>query len=89
MLKQVVQRGCECAVPGGVLGQVRWCPGQSALVLNLAAGNRACGRGLELDDLSGPFQPKPFYDSMMKSPLVSPKHHVSVCKKKAPAAIMK
>ena len=27
--------------------------------------NRACGKGLELDDPSAPFQPKPFYDSMI------------------------
>lgn len=25
----------------------------------------AHGRGMELDDLSGPFQPTPFYDSML------------------------
>jgi len=27
-------------------------------------GNPLCGRGLELDDLWGPFLPKPFYNSM-------------------------
>jgi len=29
-------------------------------------GGPACGRGLELDDPWGPFQPKPFYDSMIR-----------------------
>ena len=41
--------------------KVGWGPGQSDLVLHLAAGNPACGRGLKLDDLSGPFQLKPFF----------------------------
>ena len=32
-----------------------WCP--------IPGGSPAHGTGLELRDLSGPFQPKPFYDS--------------------------
>jgi len=28
----------------------------------------AIAGGLELDDLKGPFQPKPFYDSLINSP---------------------
>ena len=31
---------------GGVHGQVGWGPGQSDLVLDLAVGNPACGRGV-------------------------------------------
>ena len=31
---------------------------------DLEGGGPGCGRGLELDDPWGPFQPKPFYDSM-------------------------
>lgn len=31
----------------------------------LVGGVPACSRGLELDDLRSPFQPEPFYDSMI------------------------
>ena len=31
----------------------------------LEGGAPACSRGLELGDLKGPFQPKPFYDSVI------------------------
>jgi len=64
LLEQAAQRGCGCPVPGGVQGQVGWGPGQPGLVLNVEVGGPACGGGLELDDPSGSFQPKPFYDSM-------------------------
>lgn len=48
---------CEgCPIPGG-----GWGPGQPGLVL----GSPAHSRDLELDDLLGPFQPKPFHDSMI------------------------
>lgn len=30
--------------PGGVKGQAGWSPGESDVVLDLAAGNSACGR---------------------------------------------
>ena len=43
-------------------GQVEWGPGQSGLVLDLAVSNPACDRVLELHNLCGLFQPKPFYD---------------------------
>jgi len=33
------------------------------LLLNVEVGGSPCGGGLELDDPSGPFQPKPPYDS--------------------------
>jgi len=35
----------------------------------------AHGRGLELDDLLGPFQPKPFYDSMIVAGKGCPQGH--------------
>ena len=60
-----------CPVPGGVHSQAGWGPGQSDLVLNLAVGKPACGRGLELGDPWGPFQPKPFYDSGLQGKTVS------------------
>ena len=34
------------------------------VVLDVGVGNSACDGGLELDDPSGPFQPKPFHDSV-------------------------
>ena len=51
VLARAAQRGCGCPIPGSVQGQAEWGPGQSDLVLNLAVGYPACGRGLELDDL--------------------------------------
>ena len=35
----------------------------------LVGGVPACSRGLELDDLRSPFQPEPFYDSMISRSL--------------------
>jgi len=60
VLTQAAQRGCGCPVPGGVQGQAGWGPGQPP---DMEADGPACCRGLELDDPSGPFQPKPFYES--------------------------
>jgi len=37
---------------------------QPKLVPDLVVGNPAMAVELELDDLWGPFQPKPFYDSL-------------------------
>lgn len=42
-------------VPGIVQGQVGWSFGPG-----LVEGITACGRGLEVDGLCGPFQHKPF-----------------------------
>ena len=42
MLEWVAQKDCGCPVPEG---QVGWGPGQSYLVLDIAADNPACGRG--------------------------------------------
>jgi len=40
------QRGCGCPVPGGVQGQIGWCPGQPGLVLDMEDGGPAWGRGV-------------------------------------------
>ena len=45
---------------GNLQGQVGWGPGQPGLVPDVEVGRPACGRGLELEDPGGPFQPKPF-----------------------------
>jgi len=44
-----------------IQGQAGCGSGQPGLVV----GNPAHSRGLKLDDHCGPFQPKPFYDSMI------------------------
>jgi len=49
--QQAAQRSCGCFVPRGIQGQAEWGPGQSDLVLGLADGNPACGRGVEMSDL--------------------------------------
>ena len=59
-LEQVARRGCGCFHPGGVQCQAGWGCEQPGL----EGGVPAYSRGLELDDLRGPFQPKPFYDSV-------------------------
>jgi len=60
-LEQVAQKSCECPLPEDVQGQDGWCVVQP----RLEGGVPAHSRGLELDDLKGPFQLKPFYDSMI------------------------
>ena len=47
-------------LPGSIQGQAGWGFEQPGLEGDVPA----CNSGLELDDLKGPFQPKPFYDSM-------------------------
>ena len=42
-----------------------WVAGWAFEWPSLEGGVPAYGRGLELDDLKEPFQPKPFYDSMI------------------------
>jgi len=59
MLEQVAQRGCECLLHGCIQGQAGWGCEQPGLEI----GAPAYGRGLDPDDLKGPFQLKPFYDS--------------------------
>jgi len=48
-------------MPGGIQGQAGCGSGQPGLVV----GNPAHSRGLELDDHCGPFQPRPFCDSVI------------------------
>ncbi|KAF4790605.1 hypothetical protein TURU_138899 [Turdus rufiventris] len=65
-LEQVALKTCECHIPGSVQDQVKWGseePGPVHLVQESVSLSMPWG--LELDDLKGPFQPKPFYDSMM------------------------
>ena len=59
-LKQVVQHGCRCPIPESTQGQA----GQRSEEPGLVGSVPAYSKGLELDDLTGPFQPKSFYDSM-------------------------
>lgn len=59
--EQVAQGGCECSIPGGIQCQAGWGPAQTDLVSN----NPAHGRRVELVDLQGAFQPKPFSDSLI------------------------
>jgi len=59
-LEQVAQGGCGCPIPGGIQGQAGCGSGQPGLLV----GNPAHSRGLKLDDHCGPFQPRPFYDSV-------------------------
>ena len=61
VLEQAAQRGCGCPLPGSLQGQAGWGFEQPGL----EGGVPAYSRGLELGDLKGPFQPKPFYDSMI------------------------
>jgi len=61
-LEEAAQSGYGCPHPGGFQGQAGWDfekPG-------LAGAAPPYSRGLEPDGLKGPFQPKPFYDSMIK-----------------------
>ena len=61
-LKQVAQGGCGCPIPGGIQGQAGCVSGPPGLVV----GNPAHSRGLKLHDHCGPFQPRPFYDSVVE-----------------------
>ena len=67
-LEQVAQGGCGCPIPGGIQGQAGCGSGQPGLV----GGNTALSSGLKLDDHCGPFQPRPFYDSMFVELLQKP-----------------
>jgi len=50
-------RGCGCPIPGSIQGQT----GQGFEQAGLEGGvPDYSGGGVELDDLKGPFQPKPF-----------------------------
>ena len=42
----ILSQGCVCPILEGVQGQVGWGPGQPDLVLDLAVGKPAYGRGV-------------------------------------------
>ena len=60
-LKTHIYGICGHPIPGGIQGQAGCGSGQPGLVV----GDPAYSRGLELDEHCGPFQPRPFYDSMI------------------------
>jgi len=61
--KPPAQGGCGCPIPGGIQGQAGCGSGQPGLLV----GDPAHSRGMEPDDHCGPFQPRPFYDSVIHS----------------------
>ena len=60
-LELVAQGGCGCPIPGGIQGQAGCGSGQPGLVV----GDPVHRRGLKLGDHCGPFQPRPFYGSVI------------------------
>ena len=56
-----------CPLPGSIEDQ----PGWGCEQPGLEGGVPAYSRGLEPNDLKGPFQPKPFYDSMIVTGLIA------------------
>ena len=58
---QVLQRGCGCPIPGGTQDQAGCGSGQPGLLV----GDPAHSRGLDLDEHCAPFQPRPFYGSII------------------------
>ena len=58
-LEQVAHRSCGCPIPGSVQGQVGWGFEQPDLMKDVPAHGRGAG-------LEGPFQPKPFCDSVIQ-----------------------
>ena len=50
----------HASIPGGIQGQAGCGSGQPGLLV----GDPAHSRGLEPDEHCGPFQPRPFHDSM-------------------------
>ena len=59
--RAAAQGGCGCPIPGGIQGQAGCGSQQPGLVV----GDPAHSRGLKQDDDCGPFQPRPFYDSVI------------------------
>ena len=57
----IAQGGCGCPIPGGIQGQAGCGSGQPGVVV----GDPAHSRGLKPGEHCGPFQPRPFYDSMI------------------------
>jgi len=63
LLFQVAQGGCGCPIPAGIQGQAGCGSGKPGLLV----GNPAHSRGLKPVEHCGPFQPRPFCDSMIPS----------------------
>jgi len=57
----IAQGGCGCTIPGGIQGQAGCGSGQTGLLV----GNPAHTGGVKINDLWGPFQPRPFYDMIL------------------------
>ena len=64
-------------IPGGIQGQAGCGSGQPGLLV----GDPAHSRGLELHEHCGPFQPRPFYDSMMAKLIVKGSTRMDAIKK--------
>ena len=60
-MEQVAHLCCGCPLPGSIQSQAGWGFEQPGLEGDIPVYIT----GLELGDLKGPFQPKPFYDSLM------------------------
>jgi len=60
-LNRLPQEAVDAPIPAGIQGQAGCGSGQPGLVV----GDPAHSRGLKSDDHCGPFQPRPFYDSMI------------------------
>jgi len=66
VLEQLPREAVDApSIPGGVQGQVGWGPGQPGLVLDVEVVALPAAGRLELHDSWGPFQPRPFGDSMI------------------------
>jgi len=63
-LGEAFKRSCGCPITGSVQGQVGWGFEQLDLVKDILAHRRW---GWKQMIFNGPFQPKPFYDSMILS----------------------
>ena len=61
-LEQVAPGGCGCPSPGGIQGQAACGTGHFGLVVVDPAHSRG---GWKLAGHCGPFQPTPFYDSVI------------------------
>ena len=73
-LEQVVQWGCGCPLFGSIQDQAGWGFEQAGLEGDIPAYSR----GLELHDLKGPFQPRPFYDSVFCRMQSNLQRHVAI-----------
>ena len=59
-LNRLPKEAVDAPISGGIQGQAGCGSGQPGLLV----GDPAHSKGLERDEHCGPFQPRPFYDSM-------------------------